>query len=123
MSISFHFQMRSMLFRGLAQSTTTLARRYGSSTASLVQVASSENDQICRITLNNPRQRNILSLAMINDLFKAIETNEHRARVIVLTAGEQNVFSSGHSLKELYELSKSKACAPVFDRCTELMLK
>lgn len=100
-----------------------LSSRYASSTTSLVSISTSHNDQICRIKLNNPRQRNILSLAMINDLIKAIEDNEQRSRVIVLTAGDQTVFSSGHSLKELAELSKTKSCGTVFDRCTELMLK
>lgn len=100
-----------------------LINRHASSTAGLVTVSTSDNNQICRIKLNNPRQRNILSLAMINDLTKAIEDNEQGSRVIILTAGEETVFSSGHSLKELAELSKTKACATVFDRCTELMLK
>ena len=105
----------------------TLLSRYSSSTStnssSLIAITSSHNDQICRIKLNNPRQRNILSLAMINELIKALDDNEQRARIIVLTAGDQTVFSSGHSLKELHELSKTKTCNSVFDRCTELMLK
>jgi len=100
-----------------------LINRHASSTTSLVNISTSDNEQICRIKLNNPRQRNILSLAMINDLIKALEDNEQRSRVIILTAGDQTVFSSGHSLKELAELSKTKACSSVFDRCTELMLK
>lgn len=107
----------------LSNSSRTIVSRYASSTSSLVSVSSSENNQICRIKLNNPRQRNILSLAMINDLIKALEENEQRSRVIVLTAGDEKVFSSGHSLKELAELSQKRACASVFDRCTELMLK
>ena len=115
-----------MLFRrilSLNSPTKTFLYRHASSKASLISVSTSQNDQICRIKLNNPRQRNILSLAMINDLIKALEDNEHRSRIIVLTAGDQTVFSSGHSLKELADLSKTKACNTVFDRCTELMLK
>lgn len=115
-----------MLFRritALSNSSRTILSRYASSTSSLVAVSSSDNNQICRIKLNNPRQRNILSLAMINDLMKALEENEQRSRVIILTAGDQTVFSSGHSLKELAELSQKRACGSVFDRCTELMLK
>jgi enoyl-CoA hydratase/carnithine racemase len=100
-----------------------LISRHASSATSLVTISTSDNDQICRIKLNNPRQRNILSIAMINDLIKALEDNEQHSRVIILTAGDQTVFSSGHSLKELAELSKTKACGSVFDRCTELMLK
>jgi len=100
-----------------------LVYRQASSTTSLINITTSDNDQICRIKLNNPRQRNILSLAMINELIKAIEDNEQRSRVIILTAGDQTVFSSGHSLKELSELSKTKSCSSIFDRCTELMLK
>lgn len=112
--LSFTYPYNSLICRYSSTTTTT---------ASLVNISTSDNDQICRIKLNNPRQRNILSLAMINDLIKALEDNEQRSRVIVLTAGDQTVFSSGHSLKELAELSKTKACSSVFDRCTELMLK
>ncbi len=97
--------------------------RHSSSATSLINITKSDNDQICRIKLNNPRQRNILSLAMINELIKAIEDNEPHSRVLILTAGDQTVFSSGHSLKELAELSKTNACSSVFNRCTELMLK
>lgn len=113
--LSLNFSTRPILYRHASSSS--------SSAPSLIDVSCSDNNQICRIKLNNPRQRNILSLAMINELIKALEENEQRSRVIVLTAGDQTVFSSGHSLKELAELSKAKACASVFDRCTELMLK
>ncbi|CAF0966167.1 unnamed protein product [Adineta steineri] len=109
----------------LQNSFKNILHRYASSstTTSLVNVSTSHDNQICRIKLNNPRQRNILSFAMMNDLMKAIVENEQRSRVIILTAGDQTVFSSGHSLKELAELSKKNASASVFDRCTELMLK
>ena len=120
------FQIEIMLLRriiSLTFPTKSILCRHASSASSLVVVSSSDNSQICRIKLNNPRQRNILSLAMINDLIKALEENEQRSRVIVLTAGDQTVFSSGHSLKELAELSQTRSCASVFDRCTELMLK
>jgi len=109
--LSFNYPYKNLLYR------------HASSTTSLINISKSDNDQICRIQLNNPRQRNILSLAMINELIKAIEDNEQSSRVIILTAGNQTVFSSGHSLKELSELSKTKSCSSVFDRCTELMLK
>lgn len=118
-----------MLFRRVAllhgSCKQLLARQASTSTpaASLITVSKSDNDQICRIQLNNVRQRNILSLAMINDLIKAVDENEQSSRVIILTAGDQKVFSSGHSLKELAELSKTNACASVFNRCTEMMLK
>lgn len=107
----------------LNSSYKAFIHRHSSSTASLISVSTCDNGQICRIKLNNPRQRNILSLAMINDLIKAIEDNEQHSRAIILTAGDQTVFSSGHSLKELSELSKTKSCGSVFDRCTQLMLK
>jgi len=109
--ISFNYPYKNFLYR------------HSSSTTSLVNISTIDNGQICRIKLNNPRQRNILSLAMINDLIKAMEDNEQSSRIIILTAGDQTVFSSGHSLKELSELSKTKSCSSVFDRCTELMLK
>ena len=117
------FQIEIMLLKRLLSTSWPVLHRHASSSASLVNTSLSENGQICRITLNNTRQRNILSLAMINDLIHAIEENEQRSRILILTAGNQTVFSSGHSLKELFELSKTQACSSVFDRCTELMLK
>lgn len=113
-----------MFLRRLVSPNIISAVRHASSTSSsLLKISSSDDDQICRILLNNQRQRNILSLEMINQLINAIEVNEKNARVLILTAGDQKVFSSGHSLKELYELSKNKACSQVFDRCTDLMIK
>ncbi|CAF4206963.1 unnamed protein product, partial [Adineta steineri] len=70
----------------LQNSFKNVLHRYASSsTTSLVNVSTSHDNQICRIKLNNPRQRNILSFAMMNDLMKAIVENEQRSRVIILT--------------------------------------
>jgi len=54
--------------------SNNLCRRYAST--SLVTISNSDNEQICRIKLNNPRQRNVLSLAMINELTQALEQYE-----------------------------------------------
>ena len=112
-----------MLLKRVLNQPFICSLRNASTTSALLKISSTENDQIFRITLNNQRQRNVLSLTMINDLIKAIEEIEKQARVIILTAGDQKVFSSGHSLKELHELSKNKSCGSVFDRCTDLMMK
>ncbi len=61
------------------------------------------DDHILRITLNNPRAYNALSLAMVRALDDALEAAaaEKRARVIIIAANGRG-FCAGHDLKELH---------------------
>ncbi|KPP66924.1 hypothetical protein Z043_114533 [Scleropages formosus] len=74
------------------------------------------------ITLNNPRKRNALSLAMLSslqeDLLADIDSEE--LRVIVISA-EGPVFSSGHDLKELISAQGQDYHHRVFSACAEVM--
>ncbi|MBI1384556.1 MAG: enoyl-CoA hydratase [Rhizobiales bacterium] len=59
-------------------------------------------DGVLELTLNRPKQRNSLSLAMIGELQRTIDlaADDRQTRVIVLAA-EGPVFCAGHDLKEL----------------------
>ncbi|NP_001106357.1 enoyl-CoA hydratase domain-containing protein 3, mitochondrial precursor [Xenopus laevis] len=77
---------------------------------------------IRRIILNNPQQRNALSLPMIQSLQKDIlhEADDPNLRVIIISA-EGNVFSSGHNLKELTAEYGKDYHMEVFNTCAKLM--
>ena len=76
---------------------------------------------IALLTLNNPRRRNALSLAMMDEMLGHLESAERDdgVRVIVIRA-EGSVYSSGHDLRELAE-GNIEDQTILFARCTELM--
>lgn len=76
---------------------------------------------IAFLTLNNPRRRNALSLAMMDELLGHLESAESDdgARVVVIRA-KGPVFSSGHDLRELAE-GDIEDQTILFARCTTLM--
>ena len=76
---------------------------------------------IAVLTLNNPRRRNALSYAMMDEILGHLVRvgNDDDARVVVIRA-EGPVFSSGHDLRELAEGDVEDQTI-LFARCTELM--
>ncbi|TMS03006.1 Enoyl-CoA hydratase domain-containing protein 3, mitochondrial [Larimichthys crocea] len=77
---------------------------------------------IRRITLNNPRKRNALSLSMLESLRENILTDvdSDDLRVIIISA-KGPVFSSGHDLKELTSTQGRDYHTKVFHTCAEVM--
>jgi enoyl-CoA hydratase/carnithine racemase len=77
---------------------------------------------IVRLTLNRPEKRNALSLELLAQLGRAIETvaADPAARVVVL-GSRGPVFCSGHDLSEM--IGKSEAAyRELFELCTRVML-
>lgn len=81
-----------------------------------------QSNGIRRITLNNPRKRNALSLSMLESLRKDIlsDAGSEDLRVIVISA-RGPVFSSGHDLKELTSAQGREHHTQVFLACSEVM--
>ncbi|XP_072309922.1 enoyl-CoA hydratase domain-containing protein 3, mitochondrial [Eucyclogobius newberryi] len=81
-----------------------------------------QHNGIRRITLNNPKKRNALSLLMLESLRKNIlnEAGSEDLRVIVISANGP-VFSSGHDLKELTSAQGREHHTRVFNTCSEVM--
>ncbi|XP_053572438.1 enoyl-CoA hydratase domain-containing protein 3, mitochondrial [Bombina bombina] len=81
-----------------------------------------QEDGVRKILLNNPEQRNALSLSMLHALQSDIlhEVNDRHLRVIIIAA-EGPVFSSGHNLKELTPAHGKDHHAEVFNTCAKLM--
>ncbi|XP_061415873.1 enoyl-CoA hydratase domain-containing protein 3, mitochondrial [Lethenteron reissneri] len=82
----------------------------------------SECDGVRSIILNNPRKRNVLSLAMLRSLRNDLtdDLNNPALRVIIISAVGP-VFSSGHDLSELTAEYGREHHTRVFETCTEVM--
>ncbi|MFO8142787.1 MAG: enoyl-CoA hydratase, partial [Marinobacter sp.] len=78
---------------------------------------------ITTVTLNQPEQRNNLSMAMLealSEVFTALE-NDDDTRVVVLAA-EGRVFCAGHDLKEIRSQFDSREFQlALFRRCSQVM--
>src|SRR6185503_5702739 len=82
-----------------------------------------ERDGIVTLTLNQPRQMNLLTSDMQGALqtsFDAIGRNS-ACRVVVLAAAGKG-FCAGHDLKEIRELGEQPKIAALFSRCNEMMM-
>ncbi len=76
---------------------------------------------LATIKLNRPRQRNALSVGLMQELIGALEQIGNSKEIgVVILAAEGPVFSSGHDLKEMVgrDLDEYRR---IFDVCTELM--
>ena len=87
------------------------------------------NDNILKITLNNPLQQNTLSLDIINNFKKIILNADNNSEVkVIIIASTGKVFSAGHNLKEInsYRNDKDKGLGfftSLINNCSDLMLK
>ena len=82
-----------------------------------------KKDHIGFITLNSPKQRNALSLELMNELQKKLNILKKDKDVkVIIIKGNGQAFCTGHNLKELvgknYELSYFKK---IFTVCSEMM--
>jgi enoyl-CoA hydratase/carnithine racemase len=86
------------------------------------EVLQTERDgDLAILTLNRPRQRNALSLALMNRLIGALqELAEDEAVCVVVLAGAGPAFCAGHDLAEMVGLDL-EAYRTIFATCTRLM--
>ena len=86
-------------------------------------------DSILKITLNNPSQKNTLSLNFINDLKKIIDKADKNDEVkVIILSSSGKVFSAGHNLKEIKSHREDKDQGLQFfttliNSCSDLMIK
>jgi enoyl-CoA hydratase/carnithine racemase len=82
-----------------------------------------EQDGIVTITLNQPKQMNLLTSDMLDALqtsFDVIGKNRD-IRVVVLAAAGRG-FCAGHDLKEIRQLREQPKIADLFSRCSAMMM-
>ena len=82
-----------------------------------------ESDGIVALTMNRPRQMNLLTSEMIGALQGAFEeiSRSKTARVVVLAATGKG-FCAGHDLKEIRALGEQAKIAELFARCSAMMM-
>lgn len=75
-----------------------------------------------RVTLNDLKKRNALSLDLLNALKRElIKTNNDESVQVLILGHNGRVFSAGHDLKELRGETGSQYHTKVFQRCSEVM--
>jgi enoyl-CoA hydratase/carnithine racemase len=76
---------------------------------------------VCTLKFDRPNTRNPLSLAMMRELSKQLQTiqNDPSIKVVVIT-GSGSAFCSGHDLKELQSTSSGLM---IFSSCSNLMMQ
>jgi enoyl-CoA hydratase/carnithine racemase len=79
-----------------------------------------QENGIRTICLNDPRKRNILSLAMLQSLYNDLMYDQDSLRVVIIKA-KGPVFSSGHDLSELTQERGSCHHEDVFSTCSNVM--
>uniref|UniRef100_A0A915E031 Enoyl-CoA hydratase domain-containing protein 3, mitochondrial n=1 Tax=Ditylenchus dipsaci TaxID=166011 RepID=A0A915E031_9BILA len=80
-------------------------------------------NRVVRLIFNKPKNRNVLSLEMMNALYTELHSIDQieKLRAVIL-AGDGPAFCAGHDLKELIHEQGSDCHKQVFKRCSELML-
>ena len=78
---------------------------------------------VCRITLNNPKQYNPLSRAMLNAIQTTLDdlTTDESTNVVILAA-RGNAFCAGHDLKEIRAAENNTVVRELFEQCNHMML-
>lgn len=83
-----------------------------------------DDDGVRRITLNNPKQRNVLSfevLTHLRDHLTDVDSRRHIGCVVVNAVG--TVFSAGHDLRELTTSHSRGRQRELFDLCADVMMR
>jgi enoyl-CoA hydratase/carnithine racemase len=87
----------------------------------LVKFDANVSKGVCKVTLNNPKKRNALSLDLIQALQNQLHLISKRTDVIVMIlAHEGAVFSAGHDLNQLLNGSEQLR-TQIFKECSEMM--
>lgn len=81
-----------------------------------------DQEGVAILTLNRPRQFNVLDAALLGRLQSELRAiaDDQSVRVVVIT-GSPPAFCAGHDLKELRAHSSAQEIARVFDACSGVM--
>ena len=107
----------------MMQETSTNTARVTTDAPLVIRQDSSDNSGVVTLTLNNPKQFNALSVALLLALQKALDeiAKDKSIRVVVI-AGEGKAFCAGHNLKEMRAHSDREFHQALFNQCSQMML-
>jgi len=82
-----------------------------------------DRDGICTLTMNRPKQMNLLTSEMIAAIQDALDkvAQDDGVRVVVLAANGKG-FCAGHDLKEIRALGEKPKVEALFRRCARMMM-
>lgn len=87
-------------------------------------VVRADDGHVATLTMNRPRARNALSLAMIEALRAGLDEVEADPDVhVVVLTGAPPAFCAGHDLREIQANSDGAFRSALFDRCSDLMVQ
>ena len=89
----------------------------------VIRQDSRDNRSVVTLTLNNPKQFNALSVALLSALQKELDAiaEDQTIRVVVIAA-EGKAFCAGHNLKEMRAHSDRAFHQALFNQCSQMML-
>ena len=89
----------------------------------VIRQDSRDNRGVVTLTLNNPKQFNALSVALLSGLQKELDAiaEDQTIRVVVIAA-EGKAFCAGHNLKEMRAHSDRAFHQALFNQCSQMML-
>ncbi len=89
----------------------------------VIRQDSRDNRGVVTLTLNNPKQFNALSVALLSALQKELDAiaEDQTIRVVVIAA-EGKAFCAGHNLKEMRAHSDRAFHQALFNQCSQMML-
>lgn len=89
----------------------------------VVRQDSSDNSGVVTLTLNNSKQFNALSVALLTALQKELDEIEKNKSIrVVVIAAEGKAFCAGHNLKEMRAHSDREFHQALFNQCSQMML-
>lgn len=89
----------------------------------VIRQDSSNNSGVVTLTLNNPKQFNALSVALLTALQKELDEIEQDKSIrVVVIAAEGKAFCAGHNLKEMRAHSDREFHQTLFNQCSQMML-
>ena len=107
----------------MMQETSTNTAGVTTDAPLVIRQDSSDNSGVATLTLNNPKQFNALSVALLSALQKALDeiAKDKSIRVVVIAA-EGKAFCAGHNLKEMRAHSDREFHQALFNQCSQMML-
>lgn len=89
----------------------------------VIRQDSRDNRSVVTLTLNNPKQFNALSVALLSALQKELDAiAEDKTIRVVVIAAEGKAFCAGHNLKEMRAHSDRAFHQALFNQCSQMML-
>lgn len=107
----------------MMQETSTNTAGVTTDAPLVIRQDSTDNSGVATLTLNNPKQFNALSMALLSALQKVLDeiAKDKSIRVVVIAA-EGKAFCAGHNLKEMHAHSDREFHQALFNQCSQMML-